>query len=141
MVEQIRNSEYISQKTDVISGQSGRLDTTKVWRAEYIEDNRIFHTYEDDNQPSFTVDLLLDASASRLQYQEMLAAQGVIIAKSLVECNIPVRVTRFCSVRGYTVFHILKSFRDKKCDNIFNYYAAGWNRDGLAFRELVKSLI
>ena len=82
----------------------------KVWRAEYIEDNRIFHTYEDDNQPSFTVDLLLDASASRLQYQEMLAAQGVIIAKSLVECNIPVRVTRFCSVRGYTVFHILKFF-------------------------------
>lgn len=140
IVEQIRNSEYISQKTDVISGQSGRLDTTKVWRAEYIEDNRIFHTYEDDNQPSFTVDLLLDASASRLQYQEMLAAQGVIIAKSLVECNIPVRVTRFCSVRGYTVFHILKSFRDKKCDNIFNYYAAGWNRDGLAFRGIGKIL-
>ena len=130
IVEQIRNSEYISQKTDVISGQRGRLDTTKVWRAEYIEDNRIFHTYEDDNQPSFTVDLLLDASASRLQYQEMLAAQGVIISKSLVKCYIPVRVTRFCSVRGYTVFHILKSFRDKKCDNIFNYYAAGWNRDG-----------
>ena len=141
IVEQIRNSEYISQKTDVISGQRGRLDTTKVWRAEYIEDNRIFHTYEDDNQSSFTVDLLLDASASRLQYQEMLAAQGVIISKSLVKCNIPVRVTRFCSVRGYTVFHILKSFRDKKCDNIFNYYAAGWNRDGLAFRGLVKSLI
>lgn len=140
IVEQIRNSEYISQKTDVISGQSGRLDTTKVWRAEYIEDNRIFHTYEDDNQPSFTVDLLLDASASRLQYQEMLAAQGVIISKSLVECNIPVRVTRFCSVRGYTVFHILKSFRDKKCDNIFNYYAAGWNRDGLAFRGIGKIL-
>lgn len=42
IVEQIRNSEYISQKTDVISGQRGRLDTTKVWRAEYIEDNRIF---------------------------------------------------------------------------------------------------
>ena len=34
IVEQIRNSEYISQKTDVISGQRGRLDTTKVWRAE-----------------------------------------------------------------------------------------------------------
>ena len=65
MVEQIRNSEYISQKTDVISGQSGRLDTTKVWRAEYIEDNRIFHTYEDDNQPSFTVDLLLQGFSIR----------------------------------------------------------------------------
>ena len=56
--------------------------------------------------------------------------------------NIPVRGNEdFAVVRGYTVFHILKSFRDKKCDNIFNYYAAGWNRDGLAFGELVKSLI
>ena len=34
----------------------------------------------------------------------------------------------------------MKSFGDKKCDNIFNYYAAGWNRDGLAFRGIGKIL-
>ena len=40
--------------------------------------------------------------------------------------------------RIYSFSYIEVFFRDKKCDNIFNYYAAGWNRDGLA-GELVKS--
>ena len=43
-------------------------------------------------------------------------------------------------MRGYTVFHVLKAFEDKKCDRIFNYFAAGWNRDGLALREAEKFL-
>lgn len=140
LTEQIRNCEQVHQQADVISSQSGSLDITRVWRAEYIEDDRIFHAKEEDNQPSFTVDLLLDGSASRLQYQEILTAQGVILAQSLLACHIPVRVSKFCSVRGYTVFHVLKTFEDKKCDRIFNYFAAGWNRDGLALRGAEKFL-
>ena len=53
------------------------------------------------------------------------------------------RVTSFCSLRGYTVLRILKDFGDKNGErNVFNYFAAGWNRDGLALRgagELIKS--
>lgn len=54
------------------------------------------------------------------------------------------RVTSFCSLRGYTVLlHFEMDFSDKNGErNVFNYFAAGWNRDGLALRgagELIKS--
>lgn len=131
---QIRNCMLVHQKPDVMAGRSGKLDTARVWRAEYVNDDRIFHSSEDVPDSSFTVDLLLDASASRLQHQEMIAAQGVIISESLTSCRIPVRVSEFCSVRGYTVMRILKSFEDKKSDPVLRYFAAGWNRDGLVMR-------
>lgn len=89
---------------------------------------------EEENCPAFTVDLLLDASASRLHCQEVIAAQGVILAESLANCGIPVRVSAFSSLRGYTVLRVLKSFTDKNRQNIFRYFASGWNRDGLALR-------
>ena len=89
------------------------------------------------------VDLLLDGSASRLHCQETIAAQGYILAKSLLNCGIPVRVTSFCSLRGYTVLRVLKEYGDKHGERrIFDYFAAGWNRDGLALRgmeELMQS--
>ena len=85
----------------------------------------------------FTVDLMLDASASRLRCQESIAIEGYILAKSLAACGIPVRVTSFCSLRGYTVLHILKDFGDKNGERrVFDYFAAGWNRDGLALRGM-----
>ena len=84
--------------------------------------------------PAFTVDLLLDASASRLHCQEVIAAQGAILAESLANCGIPVRVSAFSSLRGYTVLRVLKGFADKNRQNIFRYFASGWNRDGLALR-------
>ena len=89
---------------------------------------------EPENQPAFTVDLLLDASASRLHCQEVIAAQGVILAESLTACGIPVRVSCFSSLRGYTVLRVFKGFSDKNLQNIHQYFASGWNRDGLALR-------
>lgn len=83
-------------------------------------DNRVFHANYEEKKPLFTVDLLLDASASRLQYQEMIAAQGVILSESLQACHIPVRVSEFCSVRGYTVLRILKAFEEKKVMTFFD---------------------
>ena len=75
--------------------------------------------------------------------QEAIAAQGYILAGSLGRCGVPVRVTSFCSLRGYTVLRVLKGFADKnENQKIFNYFAAGWNRDGLALRaagDLIKS--
>ena len=58
-----------------------------------VMDNRVFHANYEEKKPLFTVDLLLDASASRLQYQEMIAAQGVILSESLQACHIPVSYT------------------------------------------------
>ena len=54
-------------------------------------------------EADFSVDLMLDASASRLESQEIIAAQGYVIARSLQLNRIPVQVFSFLSVRGYTV--------------------------------------
>ena len=137
---QIRNCMMVHQQPDILPGRSGRLDPARVWRTDYVMDDRVFHANYEEKKPLFTVDLLLDASASRLQYQEMIAAQGVILSESLQVCHIPVRVSEFCSVRGYTVLRILKVFEEKKSDDVFRYFATGWNRDGLVMREMNELL-
>ena len=133
----------IHQQPEDILAREGRLDGTRVWRAPVLHDSRVFLRRDEESRAGFTVDLMLDASASRLHCQESIAIQGYLLAKSLVSCGIPVRVTSFCSLRGYTVLRVLKDFGDKNGEHrVFDYFAAGWNRDGLALRgmgELMKS--
>ena len=134
LTEQIRNCILVHQQPNARVARSGNLDPERVWRAPLLDDARVFRCAEEENQPSFTVDLLLDASASRLHCQEVIAAQGSILAESLAVCGIPVRVSCFSSLRGYTVLRVLKGFQDKNLQNINQYFASGWNRDGLALR-------
>ena len=134
LTEQIRNCILVHQQPNARIARSGNLDPERVWRAPLLNDSRVFRCAEEENQPSFTVDLLLDASASRLHCQEVIAAQGTILAQSLAACGIPVRVSSFCSLRGYTVLRVLKGFADKSLQGIDQYFASGWNRDGLALR-------
>ena len=134
LTEQIRNCILVHQQPNARIARSGSLDADRVWRAIRLNDSRVFRCAEEENHPSFTVDLLLDASASRLHCQEVIAAQGAILARSLAACNIPVRVSAFSSLRGYTVLRVLKRFSDKKLQGIDQYFASGWNRDGLALR-------
>lgn len=134
LTEQIRNCILVHQQPNARIARSGNLDPARVWRAPLLDDSRVFRCAEEENQPSFTVDLLLDASASRLHCQEVIAAQGSILAESLASCRIPVRVSSFCSLRGYTVLRVLKGFADKNGQSINQYFASGWNRDGLALR-------
>ena len=142
LTEQIRNCILVHQQPNARIARSGNLNPGRVWRAPLLNDSRVFLCAEEENQPSFTVDLLLDASASRLHCQEVLAAQGSILAESLANCGIPVRVSSFSSLRGYTVLRVLKRFADKSGQNINRYFASGWNRDGLALRaagDLIQS--
>ena len=143
LTEQIRNCMLVHQQPDRVTARQGFLDGTKVWREPILRDDRVFLRADEEPHPGFTVDLMLDGSASRLHCQETIAIQGYILAKSLATCGIPVRVTSFCSLRGYTVLHILKDFGDKNGERkVFDYFAAGWNRDGLALRgagELMRS--
>ena len=143
LTEQIRNCMLVHQQPDRVTARQGFLDGTKVWREPILRDDRVFLRADEEPHPGFTVDLMLDGSASRLHCQETIAIQGYILAKSLATCGIPVRVTSFCSLRGYTVLHILKDLGDKNGERkVFDYFAAGWNRDGLALRgagELMRS--
>ena len=78
LTEQIRNCILVHQQPNARIARSGALDPERVWRAPLLNDSRVFRCAEEENQPSFTVDLLLDASASRLHCQEVIAAQGTI---------------------------------------------------------------
>ena len=137
LTEHIRNCMLVHTQPQSRVSRAGVLDGTRVWRAPVLGDGRVFLRPEEDPRPGFSVDLMLDASASRLHVQESIAIQGYLLAKSLSLCGIPVRVVSFCSLRGYTVLRVLKDLGDKGGEReIFNYFAAGWNRDGLAFRVM-----
>ena len=141
LTEHIRNCMQVQQQPDAVSARQGHVDSQRIWRLPVLRDGKVFLRSEEENNPGFTVDLLLDGSASRLHCQETIAAQGYILARSLATCGIPVRVSSFCSLRGYTVVRILKYFSEKNAERkIFNYFAAGWNRDGLALRMAGKLL-
>ena len=64
-----------------------------------------------------------------------------MIARSLMNLQIPVQVVSFRSVRGYTVLQRLKGYEAaENAEGIFHYYTAGNNRDGLAF-QAVRALM
>ncbi len=141
LTQQIRNCMLVHQQPQREIARRGRLDGSRVWREAVLEDSRVFTYPDDEPRPGFTVDLLLDASASRLHCQETIAAQGYILSESLSRCGIPVQVCSFCSLRGYTVLRRLKEYQDKNGSRkIFDYFAAGWNRDGLALRGMEELL-
>ena len=67
------------------------------------------------------VELLLDASQSRMNSQERIAAEAYIVTRSLINCHVPVSVTAFRSLRGYLVLQELKSAEEKDCGIILEF--------------------
>ncbi len=131
----IRNTMLVCSREAFVKAACGTLDAGKVWRIPCLDDNRVFVKKSEEEAETFTVDLMLDASASQSYRQEIVAAQGYIIAESLSRCKIPVQVYSFNSFYGYTVIRMFRGYTEEnKNGNIFSYSAAGWNRDGLAFR-------
>ena len=59
----------------------GKLNPREVWKAVYLDDPRVFERKEVEI-PGFSVDILIDASSSRKQMQEQIAAQAYIYQKS-----------------------------------------------------------
>ena len=135
--DQIRNCLAIQQEAIPVRSQQGAFMPAAVWHALWLHDRRVFTATQEKEQPSFSVDLMLDASASRTSSQEIIAAQAFAIAESLRLCHIPLQISAFCSLRGYTVLRQLRRYQNSgPATDIFRYYAAGWNRDGLALRGL-----
>ena len=114
--------------------RAGRICPEKAYRLPTVQDGRVFLKDGEETEQDIFVDLLLDASQSRMNSQEVLAAEAFIIAKSLTNLHIPVRVCSFRSLRGYTVLDVLKEAGDRDCSGTFSYYAGGWNRDSLALK-------
>ena len=116
--------------------RAGRICPEKVYRLPLLQDGKVFLRSGEETEQEIFVDLLLDASQSRMNSQEVLAAEAYIAAKSLTNLHIPVRVCTFRSLHGYTVLEVLKEAADRECGGIFRYYAGGWNRDALAIKAL-----
>ena len=116
--------------------RGGRIRPEAAWRLPVLDDTMVFLKDGEETEPEICVDLLLDASQSRMHSQEVLSAEGYMIARSLEKLHIPVRVCAFRSIRSYTVLEILKDWRDHDCRGLHRYFAGGWNRDGLAVETL-----
>lgn len=116
--------------------KAGKIRPEQAWRLPVLDDARVFLKDGEEMEPEICVDLLLDASQSRMHSQEVLTTQASVIARSLSKLHIPVRVVTFRSVRSFTVLEVLKEFRQSDCRGLACYYAGGWNRDGLAIEAL-----
>lgn len=135
LTERVRNCILVHLDDSMLKSRAGELNAPVIWRGVYLNDARVFTRHERTTDTELSVDVLLDGSASQLQRQESVAAQAYILAESLTRCGVPVRVYSFCTVNECTVLRIYRDYNeDKRNDAVFDYAAAGFNRDGLALR-------
>jgi len=120
------------------AARRGVLRSEAAYRLAAVHDPKVFWRAGEAMDPQISIELLLDASASRMHTQEIIAAQSRILAEALHICRIPVQVISFRSLRGCTVLQILKGYDEKKTDRIMQYYTGGWNRDSLALRTAAE---
>lgn len=141
LTNKIRNTMLVNFESSAVRSKSGKIDANRIWRSIHVNDNKVFNKDLKNDIGNITVDILLDCSASQCERQEVIAAQGYIIAESLTRCQIPVKVYSFCSLRGYTIINLFRDYEETdKNDKIFNYRASGSNRDGLAIRTAVHMM-
>ena len=141
LTARIRNAMLAYLQPTPVRSASGTLDAGRIWRGVYLDDDKVFTRILQSDPGDLSVDILLDASSSQIDRQAVVAAQGYMIAESLTRCHIPVRVSSFCSLSGYTVVTRYRDyFEADKNQRIFNYFTTGCNRDGLAVRALAKGL-
>ena len=131
----IQNSILLHLQPSPVRANSGALEGGRAWRALHLNDERVFIREEQNDVGDLSVDILLDASTSQKNRQEIVSNQGFVIAESLDRCNIPCRVMSFCSMTGYTILRIFRDYREHGAnDRIFEYVSNGCNRDGLGIR-------
>lgn len=141
LTARIRNALLTHLEPTEVRSSSGTLDAGRIWRGLYLDDDKVFTKVLKTDPGGLSVDILLDASTSQLDRQETVAAQGYMIAESLTRCGIPVRVSAFCSLSGYTVLTRYRDYQETdQNDRIFRYFTTGCNRDGLAIRALGKEM-
>ena len=137
LAQQLQNTILLQSDVTDSRTRAGALRPPLAWRAGALRDGRVFSQRQQSELGELSVDILLDASASQNQQQEKLSTQAYLIAAALTRCQIPVRVSSFCSVSGCTVLRVFRDYLEAgKNDAIFDYVSAGWNRDGLALRAM-----
>ncbi len=136
LTERLQNTLAVCREPIPLRAGRGRFCPRFVWQALYQQDGRVFTASRPVRYAGFSVTLLLDASYSRAGQQPEIAVQAYIIAAALAQAGIPLQIAAFCSLAGSTVLHRMKSFDAADNGAVFDYAAAGWNRDGLALRAV-----
>ena len=135
--ERLKNALRQLRDSEEVPGRTGRLLPGKLYRALCLNDARIFEKQRLGDQSRVSVDLLLDASTSQEERTELVARQAYILAESLSALKLPVRVWGYLSMSGYTVLTRYRDYEEhEKNEEIFRYFTAGANRDGLAYRAV-----
>ncbi len=130
----IMNSILLHMQPERVKANAGALDPSLAWRAAVLREEKVFTRRENENAGEMSVDLLLDASHSQITRAEKISSQAYIIAEALARCRVPCRVMSFCSMSGFTVLRLFNDYTSGDSSGIFDYYAEGCNRDGLAIR-------
>lgn len=141
LTNKIKNTMLINFQSSPNKSKAGKLVSEKLWRNIYLNDSKVFLKNVYDDIGDLSVDIMIDASASQINRQEIIATEGYIIAESITRCNIPVRVYSYCNMRNFGVINLFRDYNEvNKNDNIFNYCSAGFNRDGLAIRTAIHMM-
>ena len=144
LTEQIRNCIQVHSQVETETARNGRLDSPRVWAGGG----------GGGTAASFCGTPAPTGPASRWTCCWTLLPPGCTVRRrsrpraiswprACAGARCRCGWSSFCSLRGYTVLRVLKGFADKNGGRkIFDYFASGWNRDGLALRaagELVRS--
>lgn len=140
-IQRLANYLQLMLATDLVPGHNpshyGKLVGQLAFKSKIPGQDKIFHRHAEVPAAERSVDLMLDASASRLGQVEDIAIQTYILAESLERSTIPVRILAYCTLEKYTILSILKDFNEPlDLNKLFSYHALGWNRDGLAYRAM-----
>lgn len=141
LTARIQNAMMAYLQPTVCRTSSGMLDAGRIWRGVHLDDDKVFTRIMQSDPGTLCVDILLDASYSQAKRQATVSAQGYMIAEALTRCNIPVRVSSFCSFSGYTILTRFRDYFEKENnEHIFHFFTTGCNRDGLALRALCQEM-
>ncbi|MFQ9052967.1 MAG: hypothetical protein ACLR5H_07180 [Oscillospiraceae bacterium] len=126
-----------------MTARQGWVDGARVWREPVLGDDRVFLRQDQEPKPGFSVDLLLDGSASRLHCQGDHRGPGVYPGQEPAELRHSRAGHQLLQPAGLYGAAGAEGVRRQAGERrIFDYFAAGWNRDGLALRgmeELMQS--
>ncbi|MDD6212536.1 MAG: nitric oxide reductase activation protein [Clostridiales bacterium] len=139
----LRQALMRSQEEERIRGKSGLICPRELWQIGRTKEPKIFEKVIQRNHSDFVVDILMDASSSQRDRSGEVAVQGYIISEALSQVGIPHRVQSFCTCWDYTILERFREYEDprEKNENIFQYSTSANNRDGLAVKAVVHSLI
>ena len=128
---------------DRIYSDGGTICANRAWRIGRSNNNKVFYKDIQNEKGKYVIDILLDASGSQSRNQFNVAIQAFIIATALTSVGIPNRVMGYLSFLDYTVLKRYRDYNDSisTCENIFEYFAAGNNRDGLAIKAACDGLL